>query len=176
MEIVDDFLSEETFDELQTFFMGNDIDWHFIPFIVYSDERETGENKFQFEHIFYRNNAPSSAKYNILFPLLNKIRPVSMWRIKANLLTITPNNVQQDFHIDVGGLSNEKLNQLTTAIFYLNTNDGYTEFQDGRIEMENTKVKSVANRFVTFPASLNHRGASCTDEKTRVVINFNYFK
>ena len=42
--------------------------------------------------------------------------------------------------------------------------------------MENTKVKSVANRLVTFPAGLRHRGTSCTDEKIRVVINFDYFK
>ena len=52
----------------------------------------------------------------------------------------------------------------------MNTNDGYTEFEDG------TKVESVANRLVTFPANLKHTGTSCTDEKTRIVINFNYFK
>ena len=47
-------------------------------------------------------------------------------------------------------------------------NNGYSEFEDG------TKVESVANRMVTFPANVKHTGTSCTDEKTRVVINFNY--
>jgi hypothetical protein len=170
MKIVDDFLPKELFDKIQTFFMGGEIDWHFNPFIVYPDGRETGENKFQFEHIFYKNNAPCSMQYSIIFPLLNKIKPVSMWRIKANLLTITPNNIQNDFHIDIGGLPDEKLNILTTAIFYINTNNGCTVFED------DTKVESVANRLVTFPSNLMHCGTSCTDKKTRIVINFNYFK
>ena len=67
-------------------------------------------------------------------------------------------------------MSEEKLKQWTTSIFYVNTNNGYTEFEDG------TKIESVANRMVTFPTNLKHRGTSCTDEKIRVVINFNYFK
>ena len=64
----------------------------------------------------------------------------------------------------------EKLKQLTTAIFYANTNNGYTKFENGLI------VESVANRMVFFSADMKHTGTSCTDEKTRVVINFNYFK
>ena len=57
----------------------------------------------------------------------------------------------------------------TTSIFYMNTNNGYTEFENG------AKVESVENRMVVFPAEMKHRGTSCTDKKIRVVINFNYF-
>ena len=56
----------------------------------------------------------------------------------------------------------------TTSILYMNTNNGYTEFQNGAI------VESIENRMVVFPAEMKHRGTSCTDEKIRVVINFNY--
>ena len=52
----------------------------------------------------------------------------------------------------------------------MNTNNGYTKFEDG------TTVKSEANRMVTFPASMRHLGTTCTDQKIRVVINFNYLK
>ena len=48
--------------------------------------------------------------------------------------------------------------------------NGYTIFEDG------AKVESVANRMITFPANVKHKGTSCSDEKTRVNINFNYFK
>ena len=41
---------------------------------------------------------------------------------------------------------------------------------------DGTKVESIANRMVTFPSNMKHKGTSCTDERTRVVINFNYFK
>ena len=58
---------------------------------------------------------------------------------------------------------------MKTGILYLNTNDGYTEFEDGKI------VNSVANRFVEFPSNILHRGVSQTDTEWRSVINFNYF-
>ena len=58
---------------------------------------------------------------------------------------------------------------MKVGIFYLNTNNGYTEFEDG------SKVESVANRFVSFTGDLIHRGVSQTDTKARVVINLNYF-
>ena len=51
----------------------------------------------------------------------------------------------------------------------MNTCNGYTLFKD------NTKVESVANRFVSFDSQLEHTGTSCTDENIRVLINFNYF-
>ena len=63
----------------------------------------------------------------------------------------------------------EKLKYWSTSIFYVNTNNGYTKFEDG------TKVESVANRLLTFPANMKHTGTSCTDEKTRVVINCNFY-
>ena len=73
--------------------------------------------------------------------------------------------------VEIDASVHEKiLSQITTSIFYVNTNNGYTKFEDG------TKVESVANRLVSFPANKKHTGTSCTDEKTRVVINFNYFK
>jgi len=57
-----------------------------------------------------------------------------------------------------------------TSIFYVNTNNGCTVFEDG------TEVKSVGNRLVTFPGNTLHTGRNCTDEKCRVLINFNYIR
>ena len=51
----------------------------------------------------------------------------------------------------------------------MNSNDGYTLFEDG------TKVESVANRLVRFPASIKHTGTTCTNANRRVLINFNWF-
>ena len=57
-----------------------------------------------------------------------------------------------------------------SGLFYLNTNDGYTKF-----EKDNLKVESIANRFVSFPTHLSHASSSCTNDKVRYNINFNYF-
>ena len=58
---------------------------------------------------------------------------------------------------------------ITTAILYVNSNNGYTLFEDG------TKVESVENRIVLFDSNLRHTGTTCTEEKVRIVVNFNFF-
>jgi hypothetical protein len=56
-----------------------------------------------------------------------------------------------------------------TAIFYLNTNDGYTIF-----EKDGEKIDSLENRMLIFDSSERHSGTNCTDQKYRAVINFNF--
>ena len=172
MKIEDNFLVQEKFDELQALIMnrkytGNKppLSWTYNEGIDYEKE---DKNRFQFTHMFYFNGISTSPYMEKLAPILKIITPISLWRIKANLLTRTPEIVENAFHTDITQ-SEEKLKQFTTSIFYINTNNGYTKFEDG------TKVESVANRLVTFPANMKHKGTSCTDEKRRIVINFNYF-
>ena len=174
-EYIDNFLDQEKFDELQTLMMGADgvFTWFYKSSkSIYSGyfDYENELDNYQFFHMFYFNVIPRSNFFKTLQPIFEKIEPVSLWRVKANLFTRTPNIMKHEFHVDMINLSEEKTKQWTTSIFYINTNNGYAEFEDG------TKVESVANRMVTFPANLKHRGTSCTDEKTRVVVNFNYFK
>ena len=100
-----------------------------------------------------------------------KLKVLAVHRIKANLELYTGDTAHKsDFHIDWKNPSTQEGNKnMTVGIYYVNTNNGYTEFEDG------TKVESVANRFVSFAGDLIHRGVSQTDTKERVVINFNYF-
>ena len=103
----------------------------------------------------------------LLDPLVEEIKIKSCTRIKANLTMRTHEIVRHGFHSD----DNDAVyfQDYKVSIFYVNSNDGYTEFEDG------SKVESVANRLVTFPAFLRHTGTTCTDQPFRVVINFNYF-
>ena len=57
---------------------------------------------------------------------------------------------------------------VTTAILYVNTNNGWTQFKSGG------RVKCVKNRVVIFDSNLEHEGVTSTNEKVKVVINFNY--
>ena len=166
MKIEDNYIDQEKFDELQNLMLGSDFSWYYNSYIDYKTEKE---KEFQFTHTFYKKHVSTSSFLEKLNPIVDIIKPIVIWRIKANLLTRTPNIVENAFHVDMH-MSEEKIKQWTTSIFYINTNNGHTKFEDGSI------VESVANRMVTFPANLKHRGTSCTDEKIRVVINFNYFK
>ena len=110
----------------------------------------------------YRNDiGVKSSYYPDLMPLLNKINPKEILRVKANLGTRTPVHVE-------GGMHTDSKMKHTTAIFYLNTNNGYTKFENG------TFVESVANRLVVFNSDLLHSGFSQTDENIRCLINLNY--
>jgi hypothetical protein len=170
--IKDNFLPQEEFIRIRDIFLSkisNENESLFIPWI-YHDTIDSDDDidKFQFVHLLYFNSAASSTA-NIVNPIIEMLQPVSIYRIKSNLLTKTPTIIENKFHVDMEFLTEEKQSQWTTSIFYINTNNGYTEFEIG------TKVNSVANRMISFPSNMKHTGTSCTDERTRVVINFNYF-
>ena len=166
MKIEDNFLKQEEFEKIQKL-MGepSPFPWFYADRIVFEDDVD----KFQFIHAFYDNHMPMSPFSNELDSIINIIQPFSIVKIRAKLLTRTPEIVESTFHVDIP-LLEENLKQWTTSIFYINTNNGYTKFEDGTI------VESVANRMVTFPANMKHCGTSCTDERRRIVINFNYFE
>ena len=170
MKIIDDFLDETLFHDLQSIVMGINFDWNFIPM---TDSIGETPDKFsgQFVHSAYENCVPRTTFFNNLLPTLGKLDAIAICRIKLNLQPRTSKIIKNTFHTDLDGIMNSvTMSTWTTSILYMNTNNGYTEFEDG------TKVESVANRFVTFPADTKHAGTSCTDEKNRIVINFNYYK
>ena len=165
MKIEDNFLDQKIFDDLQNLMLGNTFFWHYVDEIDYEGQ---GEDKFMFCHLFYESPAPVSPFCEKLNPILDKLNAIAITRIKANLLTKTPNIIENELHVDMGEMLEERLKQWTTSILYMNTNNGYTKFEDGTI------VESVANKMITFPSNMKHTGTSCADEKRRIVINFNY--
>ena len=108
-----------------------------------------------------------------MFPIRNRLKVVKdsiLLRIKMNLRLRLTEPFKSNYHIDIAYLDKNIAVNSITSIFYINTNNGYTEFEDGTI------VHSVANRLATFPLNTKHRGVTQTDEQTRYVINFNYLK
>jgi len=161
MKIIDNFLDEDSFEVLQQYFLSDSISWHFGNNITYGKQ---GMDQYQFVHTFFDVGKPYLNNWsNFLTPLFNKLQPKYILRVKANCRPRTTNAVLSDYHTDMD------LHQQT-AIFYLNTNNGYTKFQDNSLE----DVPSVANRLLTFYGGLKHCGASCTDQNTRIVLNINY--
>ena len=167
MEIIDSFLDEKVFKNIQKHMYTNGL-WSFNENIDFEGEEGDG---FQFVHAYMQSGHPISNHCKSLYPIMNKINPVTFSRIKANLITRTPKIIENSFHSDLSLIKDEeRLKQWTTGILYINTNNGYTLFED------ETKVESIENRYVSFPSNLKHKGTSCSDKKIRVVINFNYFK
>ena len=159
VKIQDNFLPKEVFNSIKNTMLGVDFDWYYSNAIT---DEKLDRKEFQFVHMFYHCGKPRQS-FVVIEPLIQKIMPFSLVRAKANLLTVTNEIVTYDFHKDF------LRDNLTTAVFYINTCNGYTLFKDG------TKVESVENRLVSFDSGLEHTGTSCTDQNIRVVINLNYF-
>ena len=170
MKIIDNFLSDYQFKQIQSIFLGDEFSWYWNDTIVFPYEDGYNPKDYQFTHTIFDRRPPwngsnsdyyQSLKHTSLFTLLGTNE---FHRIKANLNPRTIFNKSGGWHVDVEGYPQIK----NTAVYYLNTCNGYTKFKKGG------KVKSVENRIVIFDSSLKHAGYTCTDQKRRVVINFNW--
>ena len=158
IEVIDNFLEEDVFKEIEKILMGDKFPWFFNDFK--NDDNDI--NNFQFTHTVVRGNGNIESKFiQYMKPFFDKLNIKKIFRIKINLTTRTEKLFNHLYHTDVSF-------QCTTAIFYINSNNGKTIFKNGE------EVNSVANRMVIFNSNLEHAATSHTDEKTRVVINFNY--
>ena len=165
MEVIDDFLDSSQFESIYDFIMGDQFPWYFNPAVDYSpdDERYNDDvDNYQFIHNFYHIvRQTGSDFFPILAPIIQKINCNKLHRVKSNLNPRTHKHIKRNFHTDTRY-------KHKTSILYINTNNGWTDFEDG------SKVNSVANRMVIFDSLIRHTGVTCTDEKVRVLINFNY--
>ena len=101
-----------------------------------------------------------------MYPLLDKINPVAVARVKGNLYPCTDEIIEHGYHVDY----EDSNSNAKTSIFYLNTNNGYTKLLDG------TVIESIANRLLTFPTNMPHTSSTCNDKQIRSNININYYK
>ena len=161
--IQDNFLTEDLFDAYVACIDNNDFCWNWVGIV--GDDQFVSHPKYnrQLVHMFY----PKPNLYNhyfdffetLLFQLSPKIK--KLIRMKLNCIPRTHEIIRHGFHTD----TDEK---CKTSILYMNTNNGFTEFETGKI------VESVANRLVTFDSSIKHLGTTCTDSIDRRVLNINW--
>ena len=161
IQIYDDYLASQELDNLQNLFFNNTD----FPYFFNNHKVDQGDGFSQFTHQFYINNTINSNFYNYLSCILDKIDPLAIIGIKANLQMKTKEIKTTPMHQDYANtLDNQK-----TGIFYVNTNNGKTVFDDGQ------EISSVANRLIIFPAKKYHAGTTHTDVDYRCVINLNWF-
>ena len=162
IKIIDNFLDKKDFNNLKKGMEDtNYFPWFYAP--SKDKKSDTDLNQFQFTHIFYENYTINSTKFDLVEAIVKKINPTALIRIKANLTTYSPILKEGYFHTD--GLSKN----MKSAIYYLNTNDGYTLFKKDK-----KKIESVANRMIFFNSTEWHTGTNTTNAKKRIVINFVY--
>ena len=159
-QVIDDFLPREIFLKIQNEILDADFPWYYTPDI---NEYEKKINSCYFTHMFYSAAVfKKSTHFDILLPLIHKIKPKALLRIKCNLYPVTTKIVKHKTHIDYNYPHN-------AAIFSINTCNGATILDD------DTKIDSVENRLLLFDASKPHSSTSTTNSNARININWNYF-
>jgi len=188
IQVHDNFLTQTEYEALYNAFKSHEVNWYYDDFIN-SPVDDDSDYNFQFVHpiYHYNENGPlfledsknwynrlrliKSSHKKLIDPILFKLNVEVLLRMKFNMNIRTNEIIESNFHVDIGtSLPYLDLNpnEYKIAIFYLNSNDGYTLFECGR------KIESVANRVVIFDGKLKHCGTSCTNQKNRIVLNINY--
>ena len=157
LKIIPNHLKYYTFTELKDTIADKNFRWYFSQ----SDgEPEQYSNLLYYDHEFSEDVTPK-LKRN-LATLCSQLGAIAVLRINVNS---TPRNApEQTWHVDW-----ELTTPSKTCVFYLNDNDGYTEFKD-------SKIDSVANTAVIFDTNIEHRGVPPTNVDRRLVLNINYFE
>ena len=161
IDIKDNFLPQPLLDSVVEKVLSPSFNWSYSN--VIDDEDVVNDiHNFQFVHTLYYHNKPTSNFFEDFSFILNFLKPHSLVKCKLNFNPCFKEVIPHKLHVDVPF-------ECKTSILYLNTNDGYTLFEDG------TKVQSISNRLVTFNSQTKHTGTTCTNCKGRIVLNVNYF-
>lgn len=156
-QIIDNFLDSEYHQLIHDVMIGSSFPWFYQPGVAREDKRD----EFYFIHSFLEEGE-FSLFFELIHDLVYKIDPDELVRVKANLYPRTEQIVEHDWHKDYK-------ESHKAAIYYVNSNDGYTQIGDQRVE-------SVANRLVIFDGGIEHHSTTCSDEHVRVNIGINWKK
>tara|TARA_Y100001963_G_scaffold78894_1_gene109487 strand:+ start:897 stop:1406 length:510 start_codon:yes stop_codon:yes gene_type:complete len=164
MIVKDNFLDKKDLTQLDELLMS-----HSFPWYLQKEQVAGAADGGWFCHIIYDEDVPKSDVYNPITKIFKSyLKYVTLCRLNVNLLLKQEIPSVSYFHTDLDeSIDKEK---ITTAIFYLNTNNGATEFEGG------DRIDSVRNRLVMFPADTFHRAIGQTDTAERIVLNFNFVK
>ena len=170
VEIIQNFLDDKSFLEVKKFIMSPRCQWRYVDFIAHKDGRDQDKDGY-FVHSFKDchpktlvDRFPESPNYSLMSNLMTKIKEKikyqNILRIRSSLYPRRDTQKPDPFHVDYD-FSHK------VCIFYLNTNNGYTMFENGE------KVHSIENQLVIFDGQKKHCSVVQTDESARYIININ---
>ena len=167
VKVVDNFMPEDVFKEIQTIVTGIRIPWYHQERVVYDDDAY-GLDTYILHTLFENNNSiigedrgVLSNMYNMFVPFLEKVGVNVLMRLKLNNYTRTDSIVEHKLHID-------HPIEHKVCLWSINTNDGYTLLENG------DKINSIENRALFFNSNVLHASTTCTDKKCRINVNLNY--
>jgi len=158
------YLNQKKFILIKSFFSGENMAWFYNKEQTYNDGSESADSSFFTHRIQYNDKIETSPFiYQLIEPIIKKIKPRKILRIKANLLINRRIQTACNFHVDDGA-------KHKVAIYYINTNNGFTLLDP----IKRKEVKCEENKLLIFDGKIKHSAVAQTDTDQRLVINFNY--
>lgn len=142
--------------------------------------RDIGIDSFQFTHTFYREGGVKSESFNIISPIVDKIKNILSFdiesrliRAKANFVTPQPRFSESDYHPP--HIDNDK-NHMS-LLYYANDSDGSTYFfneTDNVVDerfTERLRTNPSRNKSVLFNSNIYHASSPPITSDYRLVVN-----
>ena len=179
MKVIDNFLSQRDFVELQQVVAGK-----YIPWAYNDDMAKTGDSFYYFSNfskssdrrLLERNfylMAPVAEKLGLKRDGQDPLVPVQnypeLYEVRSFLIPKT------FFKRDMGFTSTtlDPKEGYETGLYFINTNNGYTVIEKPGMQNKE-KVKSVENRMVILSKNERVSHSTCTNTKRRLFMYFNY--
>jgi hypothetical protein len=157
-KVIKNFLKQEEADYIESTMLSFTFPWFYSGAVNTKEDND----RFFFSHsIIHEGNINSTFYDDIASPILKILKPNKINRIKCNLFVKQHEQIKAGLHTDM----QEKHMVL---LYYVNTNNGFTLFENG------DKVPSIKNTALIFNGKLKHAAVLQTDEKVRINININY--
>ena len=126
IKIYDHVLSDKDSQDILNAFHSEYFSWHYGSEVVPCNQRACDPlYDMQFFNAMYYKFAPRSEEFKVVTSILDLpiLNIAALIRIKANFNPVTEKIITHGFHVDFPV-------SCTTAIYYVNTCNGYTEFED----------------------------------------------
>tara|TARA_R110002051_G_scaffold313151_2_gene388945 strand:- start:243 stop:725 length:483 start_codon:yes stop_codon:yes gene_type:complete len=159
MKTVNNFLQQKDFFKIRNLLVLEP----FFPYFISIDNKNSrDDDTFLLQHSFFENGEPNSKWFDSHIKIIiDYLDCKTLLRVRAVNYPINKEVQKTSFHTDFN-IPHQ------TAILYLNTNNGYTEFENGDC------CSCVANRILMFDGLKKHRAVTQTDTKLRTLVNINY--
>jgi len=158
------YLNQEDFIKIKNYFCSDKMGWFYNKEQTITEEDQRKDASFFSHRIWYNDKIETSPfVYQLIEPIIKKIKPRKILRIKANLVINRRIQTASNFHLDDD-------TKHKVAIYYINTNNGFTLLDP----IKRKEIKCEENKLLIFDGKILHSAVAQTDTDQRLVINFNY--
>tara|TARA_B100001175_G_scaffold76645_1_gene64031 strand:- start:684 stop:1175 length:492 start_codon:yes stop_codon:yes gene_type:complete len=162
MQVIDNFLPDDYYEHLYNLITDTKFSWMYQNQVASTGEDPRANlDHYYFVHSLFYEYQIESPLYDNFVHLFKLLNVQFLFRARVLLYVNQGKQIIHDRHVDHG-------ESCKTALVYMNSNDGFTEFETGE------RVDSIKNRLLLFDGSVSHSSSTPTDTKDRMLLSVTY--